>query len=163
MAMAAAAGPMALTITPLTGSVGARIDGVDFRREIAPEAADGIRRAFAHYAVLLFRGERAAMPEEQHRLAALFGEPQPLQVFQFLGKPQAGVTFEPGSRIAASQDAAAPTASKPWRGAPSARRCALTLILSSCRATGWGGTRKAAANPCTSFAKPRPTRCSKAA
>lgn len=117
MATAAREKPATLTITPLTGSIGARIEGADLSRDIAPEVADEIRQAFAHYSVLLFREDRAASPEAQNRLAALFGEPQPLQVFQFLGKPQAGITFDPGSRIAASKEDAAPRPSAAIRRA----------------------------------------------
>lgn len=117
MATAAREKPTILSISPLTGSIGARIDGVDLDRDLAPEVGDEIRRAFAQYSVLVFRGDREATPEAQHRLATLFGEPQPLQVFQFLGKPQAGITFEPGSRIAASKDAAAPKPSAAIRRA----------------------------------------------
>ncbi|MBV1689181.1 TauD/TfdA family dioxygenase [Novosphingobium sp. G106] len=97
-----------LTVTPLTGSIGARIEGVDLSRDLDQETADAIRRAFAEHAVLVFRSGRDATPEEQHRLAALSGEPQPLQVFQFLGRMQAGITFDPGSRIVASDAASAP-------------------------------------------------------
>jgi taurine dioxygenase len=108
MATAARDEQTTLTITPLTGSIGARIEGVDLGRDVPPAIADEIRRAFADYSVLVFRSEQRATSEEQHRLAVLFGEPQPLQVFQFLGRMQAGITFEPGSRIAASDAASAP-------------------------------------------------------
>jgi taurine dioxygenase len=95
-------------ITPLTGSVGAQIDGVDLSGEIAPAIAAEIRKAFARYLVLVFRNDKGTTAQEQNRLAALFGQPQPLAVFQFLGKQQASITFEPGSRIAASREASAP-------------------------------------------------------
>lgn len=117
MATAAREKPTTLTITPLTGSLGARIEGVDLSRDLSPEVADEVRQAFADHFVLVFRGDRPATSEEQLRLAALFGEPQPLQVFQFLGAHQAGVAFEPGSRIASSDEASAPKASRPIRRA----------------------------------------------
>ncbi|MBW8754978.1 MAG: TauD/TfdA family dioxygenase [Sphingomonadales bacterium] len=113
MAIAAREKLATLAITPLTGSIGARIDGADLSRDLAPPIAAEIRRAFAQYSVLVFRRDGEATPEEQHRLAALFGEPQPLQVFQFLGAPQASITFEPGSRIAAADTATAPKQSAP--------------------------------------------------
>jgi alpha-ketoglutarate-dependent taurine dioxygenase len=97
-----------LTIVPLTGSIGARIEGVDLERELAPSVADEIRTAVAEHLVLVFRGEREATSDAQLRLASIFGEPQPLQVFQFLGAHQPGIAFNPGSRIVASEDAAAP-------------------------------------------------------
>lgn len=117
MAIAAREKPATLTITPLTGSIGARIEGVDLSRDLSVGIADEIRHALALHSVLVFRQDRPATPEDQNRLAALFGEPQPLQVFQFLGKPQAGITFDPGSRIAASKDAAAPRPSAAVRRA----------------------------------------------
>lgn len=100
-----------LTITPLSGSIGAQVEGVDLSRDIPPEAAEQIREAFYRHFVLVFRNAGERTPEEQHRLAALFGEPQPLAVFQFLGAYQASITFNPDSRIAASDDASAPKAS----------------------------------------------------
>jgi taurine dioxygenase len=97
-----------LRLSPLTGAFAAEIAGVDLRRELEPEIADEIRRAFAEYAVLVFRNPEGVGPEEQNRLAAVFGEPQPLEIFQFLGALSASISFNPGSRIVASDDAAAP-------------------------------------------------------
>jgi taurine dioxygenase len=97
-----------LRITPLTGSLGARVEGVDLRRDLAPGTADEIARALAEHAVLLFRDDREVGADEQNRLAAVFGEPQPLEIFQFLGALQPSIAFNPGSRIAASNDASAP-------------------------------------------------------
>lgn len=97
-----------LSVTPLTGSLGAQVDGVDLSQDIPPAVAARIRAAFAEHLVLVFRSETPATPEQQHRLAALFGEPQPLEVFQFLGAQQASITFIPGSRIAEERAASAP-------------------------------------------------------
>jgi alpha-ketoglutarate-dependent taurine dioxygenase len=97
-----------LTITPLTGSIGARVEGADLRREIPAAMAQQIRQAFATHAVLVFGNRHKATAEQQHRLAALFGEPQPLAIFQFLGARQPSINFNPGSRIAASDAASAP-------------------------------------------------------
>lgn len=97
-----------LSVTPLTGSIGAQVEGVDLNREIAPGVADQVKAAFAEHLVLVFRNAQASTPEQQHRLAALFGEPQPLELFQFLGAPQASITFNPGSRIAQDGAASAP-------------------------------------------------------
>ena len=97
-----------LTITRLSGSIGAQIEGVDLSRDIEPAGAQQIREAFHEHFVLVFRNEGVRTPEEQHRLAALFGEPQPLAIFQFLGAHQASISFNPDSRIAESNDASAP-------------------------------------------------------
>jgi taurine dioxygenase len=102
-----------LRILPLTGSIGAEVQGVDLSREIAPGVADQIRQAFAEHLVLVFRNENGTNTDQQDRLAAVFGELQPLQVFQFLGAMQASITFTPGSRIEASNDDNAPKGSAP--------------------------------------------------
>src|SRR5439155_5401867 len=115
MSATMAATAASLTITPLTGSIGAEVEGVDLSRDLEPAVAQQIREAFYRYFVLVFRkdGERSA--EEQERLAALFGEPQPLAVFQFLGAHQPSIRFDPDSKIAPSAGASAPkpTASVP--------------------------------------------------
>lgn len=115
MATAAKPHPESIRVTPLTGSIGAQVEGVDLTRAVPEPVAQEVRRAFAEHFVLVFRGERQATPEMQHRLAALFGEPQPLEVFQFLGRQHASITFEPGSKIAASNDKAAPEKALPYR------------------------------------------------
>ena len=115
MATAAQARPETLRLTPLTGSIGAQVEGVDLDREVPDHVAEEIRRALAEHFVLVFRSDEKATPDAQHRLAALFGEPQPLEVFQFLGRQQAAIAFEPGSKIAASNDKAAPEKAVPVR------------------------------------------------
>jgi taurine dioxygenase len=115
MTAVATEGPDPLSITPLTGSIGAQVEGVDLSRDIPAAVSAQIRAAFAEHLVLVFRSETAATPEQQHRLAALFGEPQPLDVFQFLGAPQPSITFIPGSRIAEERADSAP---RPSAAAP---------------------------------------------
>lgn len=111
MSVVATEAPATLSVTRLTGSIAAEIEGADLTREIPHAVAAQIRKAFAEHLVLVFRNPGGATPEAQHRLAVVFGEPQPLAVFQFLGALQASITFDPGSRIVASKDAAAPKAS----------------------------------------------------
>lgn len=108
MSTAAVSTTRRLQVSPLTGSFAAEVAGIDLRRELEPDLAEEIRRAFAAYGVLVFRGGESVGAEEQNRLAAVFGEPQPLEVFQFLGALSSAISFNPGSRIAASNDAAAP-------------------------------------------------------
>lgn len=98
---------MGVTATPLTGCIGARVSGVNLREPIPEELADGIRDAFWRYFVLVFPSDQAG-PDEQERLAGLFGEPQPLAIFQFLGALSSSITFDPGSRIGKSKDQSAP-------------------------------------------------------
>lgn len=113
MASQSAESSQSLRILPLTGSIGAEVSGVDLSREISEDVGEEIRRAFAEYLVLVFRNENGTNEGEQNRLAALFGELQPLQVFQYLGAMQASITFKPGSRIEASNDDSAPKGSAP--------------------------------------------------
>lgn len=111
--MATTAERTSLAITPLTGSIGAEIHGVDFSRELSGEVAQQIREAFARHFVLVFRNEGKTGVAEQHRLAALFGEPEPAPLLGFLGVEQTTVTFKPGSKIPESDDPNAPKATVP--------------------------------------------------
>ncbi|MFI5047681.1 MAG: TauD/TfdA dioxygenase family protein [Acidimicrobiia bacterium] len=97
-----------VTITPLTGSIGARVTGVDLRDEVPHDVATTLRDAFVRYGVLVVAQDGDVGADEQVRLAALFGEPQPLAVFQFLGALSAELTLDTGSSIAATGDAAQP-------------------------------------------------------
>jgi taurine dioxygenase len=78
-----------VTVTPLTGTIGARVEGVELRRELPEAVADQVRQAFYDHSVLVFHHDEPVGFDEQTRLAALFGEPQPLAMFQFVG------TFDP--------------------------------------------------------------------
>src|SRR5579872_1793607 len=93
-----------LTVTPLTGSLGARVTGVDLREPVPQAAAEQIREAFVRHCVLVFPDARGTGTEEQTRLAALFGEPQPLAMFQFLGAMSPSITLTPGSKIADTEE-----------------------------------------------------------
>ncbi|MGE3690839.1 MAG: TauD/TfdA dioxygenase family protein [Novosphingobium sp.] len=115
MATAARTSATHMKVTPLTGSIGAEVSGVDLAHDISSDDAEAIRHAFAEHLVLVFRCQGKATPESQNRLAALFGEPQPLEVFQFLGRQQSSITFDPGSKIVASEDAGAPEKTTPIR------------------------------------------------
>ena len=89
-----------LSITPLTGSIGARVTGVDLRHDLSDDVAQRLRDAFVQHQVLVVPQDGKVGSEEQARLAALFGEPQPLAVFQFLGALSSELTLNAGSRIA---------------------------------------------------------------
>ena len=49
---------MALSVTPLTGSVGARVDGVDLDA-LSEDSFETIRQVFFDHSVLVFRGQYA--------------------------------------------------------------------------------------------------------
>lgn len=97
-----------ITITPLTATLGARVTGVDLQDDVPDAVAVQLRAAFARHGVIVVANDHEVSAEEQLRLAGVFGEPQPLAVFQFLGALSASLTLDAGSRIAATEDAAAP-------------------------------------------------------
>src|SRR5262245_35234860 len=82
-----------LTVTPLTGTFGARVEGVDLRTDLSESVAEQVRAAFNEHSVLVFGHDSAVGFDEQIRLAALFGEPQPLAMFQFVGRFDPVVTL----------------------------------------------------------------------
>jgi taurine dioxygenase len=65
-----------LTASPLTGTAGAEIAGVDLRRPLAPEAIGEIRAALVEHKVLVFR-EQHLSPAELVAFGRSFGELTP--------------------------------------------------------------------------------------
>ena len=61
-----------ISISPLTPALGAEVSGVDLAQPIDDATAEEIRRAFADYLVLFFRGQDIA-PADQVAFAGLFG------------------------------------------------------------------------------------------
>ena len=100
-----------ISVSLLTDSIGARIDGVDFKQEITPVAAGIIREAFAKHHVLVFRNAAQATREDQERVASVFGEPQPLEVLQFLGATMPELFLRKSARVDKSDKANAAKAS----------------------------------------------------
>jgi taurine dioxygenase len=67
---------MVIEVRPLTGCIGAEIDGVDLREPLSTAARDAIEGALIDHLVLFFRDQE--MTDEQHRdFAAQFGELEP--------------------------------------------------------------------------------------
>jgi taurine dioxygenase len=65
---------MSLNITPLTGSIGARVEGVRLTEALDGATVDALRQAFLQHCVLVFRGQHIA-PAAQLAFARLWGEP----------------------------------------------------------------------------------------
>ena len=61
-----------VSVHPLTGRIGAEIDGVDLRRPISADLADALRDALARRLVLFFRDQHLDIPA-QKRLTEVFG------------------------------------------------------------------------------------------
>lgn len=64
-----------LTVVPLNGALGARIEGLDRARANEPEIAGTISQALAKHLLVVIPGEPMA-PAETRRLAEAFGTPQ---------------------------------------------------------------------------------------
>lgn len=65
-----------VTATPLTSSIGARIDGVDLKQPIGDNLAEIIRQLLARYSVLVFRGQ-GLDDAQQQAVASIFGPLEP--------------------------------------------------------------------------------------
>ena len=63
-----------LQVRPLTGALGAEIEGVDLSRPLAKEQSEDIHQAFLKHQVLVFRGQTLT-PQQQVGVAKLFGKP----------------------------------------------------------------------------------------
>ena len=64
----------ALGITPLSGTIGAEVRGVDLHEPLAPSTTGDIRAALLRYGVIFFPGQHLS-PSEHLAFAANFGEP----------------------------------------------------------------------------------------
>lgn len=65
---------MSITITPLTGSVGALVEGADLNQPIAPEAFAVLHQALTTRGVLVWRGQHL-QPDAHIAFAKLWGTP----------------------------------------------------------------------------------------
>lgn len=65
-----------VTATPLTSSIGARVDGVDLKEPIGEDLARNIRHLLAEHSVLLFRNQDLD-DEHQKAVASIFGPLEP--------------------------------------------------------------------------------------
>lgn len=102
-----------VTVTPLTSSIGARVTGVDLHTDLEADVAATILDAFAKHCVLVFPNDEPVGPDEQTRLAEVFGAPQPLAIFQFLGAPK------PVTALGSDSGIKQPDRAAPKRGANS--------------------------------------------
>lgn len=63
----------AIAVRPISGALGAEIDGIDLAGEISNEAFDKIHRAFLDHHVIFFRGQHALTPEKHKAFGRRFG------------------------------------------------------------------------------------------
>lgn len=80
---------MELAIRPLASPIGREITGLDIERDIAPETAQALHKAWLEHGVLVFRSIGTA-PEAQLRLSRCFGElePHPIPKFRHPDYPE---------------------------------------------------------------------------
>lgn len=63
-----------ISVTPLTGSIGAEIGGVDLGLPLSNSQAAEVHAAFLEHHVIFFRDQDLTDPDKQKRAARLFGE-----------------------------------------------------------------------------------------
>ncbi len=73
-----------ITVTPLTTTIGARIDGVDLRRTISEEDAERIRQALWSHCVIVFKSPDIGL-EQQKALASVFGPLEAVLAHRLVG------------------------------------------------------------------------------
>ncbi|MCR9175657.1 MAG: TauD/TfdA family dioxygenase [Alphaproteobacteria bacterium] len=64
-----------ISVTPLTGSIGAEIGGVDLAVPLSNSQAAEVHAAFLEHHVIFFRDQDLSEPDRQKAAARLFGEP----------------------------------------------------------------------------------------
>ena len=65
---------MNMKVTPLTGSVGASVEGISLAESLTSEQFDQLREAFHRHCMLVFRDQHLA-PGPQLAFARRWGEP----------------------------------------------------------------------------------------
>ncbi len=85
---------MTIVVTPLTGALAARVDGVDITRPLSESTWAEVRAAFEEHSVLVFRGQPLD-DETQITFSRRFG---PLEVTRSMN-PAAGTPFARQSNL----------------------------------------------------------------
>ena len=68
---------MDFQVTPLTGSIGGLVEGIDLKQPLSPALFEKVHSAFLRYQVLVFRGQNMFEPEQLLRFSKLWGTPVP--------------------------------------------------------------------------------------
>jgi taurine dioxygenase len=77
---------MNFTVTPLTGSIGASVQGIDLTEPIPRGTFGELRSAFLRYQVLVFRGQNVSEPKQLLEFSRLWGKPVPAsKLGEYLG------------------------------------------------------------------------------
>jgi taurine dioxygenase len=82
-----------ITVTPLTTTIGARIDGVDLSKPLDTRTARQIRDALAEHAVLTFAGQHLDLAQ-QRAFAGIFGELRNILSHRLVGNDDTTVVLD---------------------------------------------------------------------
>ncbi|RHY83143.1 hypothetical protein DYB26_008213 [Aphanomyces astaci] len=88
-----------IQVLPVTGTLGAEVEGVDLTKPVPPPVVDEIHAAFLQYGVLFFRGQHGLTPHAHLAFARLFGSIQRHPIVQGMaGHPDIlQIVKEPGT------------------------------------------------------------------
>lgn len=81
------------SVTPLTTTIGARIEGVDLTKALSSEMAQQIRNALTEYAVLTFPGQHIDR-EQQRAFTGIFGELRNILSHRLVGNDDTMVVLD---------------------------------------------------------------------
>lgn len=82
-----------ITVTPLTTTIGARIDGVDLSKPLDARTAQQIRDALTDHAVLTFAGQHIDLAQ-QRAFAGIFGELRNILSHRLVGNDDTTVVLD---------------------------------------------------------------------
>ena len=68
---------MSLKVTPLTGSIGGSVRGIDLKRPIDAATFEELHRAFLKHQVLIFRDQNLFEAKDLLEFSKLWGKPVP--------------------------------------------------------------------------------------
>ncbi|ETV78033.1 hypothetical protein, variant [Aphanomyces astaci] len=88
-----------IQVLPVTGTLGAEVEGVDLTKPVPPPVVDEIHAAFLQYGVLFFRGQHGLTPHAHLAFSRLFGSIQRHPIVQGMaGHPDIlQIVKEPGT------------------------------------------------------------------
>jgi taurine dioxygenase len=74
-----------ISVTPLTSTIGARVDGIDLREDMNEEVSEQLRQALWDHHVLVVPNQQVGL-DGQNRLTSCFGSLEAGPAFRFLGE-----------------------------------------------------------------------------
>jgi taurine dioxygenase len=74
-----------ISVTPLTSTIGARVDGIDLREDLTEDVREQLRQALWDHHVVVVPSQEVGL-DGQNRLTTCFGPLEPGPTFRFLGE-----------------------------------------------------------------------------